>query len=115
MWGERVAHGPSPTLIGDCLQGTREGSTEPEARQAAQGQAPEAHGHVLQPALQAQGGLLLARRGSFPPSAHSGQSRRRRGMAGASGNGIGQRVHRWFPCPEDRGVRLSSSLVRVRV
>ena len=39
--------GASPTLIGDCLKGTREGGAEPEARQEAEGQAQEAHGDVL--------------------------------------------------------------------
>lgn len=48
------------TLIADCLQGTREGGSEPEERQAAEGQAKEAHCDVLlQPTLQAQGGWLL--------------------------------------------------------
>lgn len=45
-----------------CPQGTREGGAEPEARQEAQGPAPEAHGAVLlQSALQAQGGCFLER------------------------------------------------------
>lgn len=52
------------TLIGDCLQGTGEGGAEPEKRQAAQGQAEEAHGDVLlQPPLQAQGEWLMPRFG----------------------------------------------------
>lgn len=58
--GRGCGCGASPTLIGDCLKGTREGGAEPEARQAAEGQAQEAHGDVLWPALQAQGGWLLA-------------------------------------------------------
>lgn len=39
--------GRSVTLIDDCLQGTGEGGTEPEERQAAQGPAAEAHGDVV--------------------------------------------------------------------
>lgn len=45
--GRGCGCGASPTLIGDCLKGTREGGAEPEARQAAEGQAQEAHGDVL--------------------------------------------------------------------
>lgn len=59
----------SLALTGDCLQGTREGGAEPEERQAAQGEAEEAHGDVvLQPARQAQGGWPVASSGHLPSS-----------------------------------------------
>lgn len=46
-WGSVWQEGGSVTLIGDCFQGTGEGGAEPEKRQAAQGQAEEAHGDVF--------------------------------------------------------------------
>lgn len=88
-WWFRVQEGGSLSLTGDCLQGTREGGAEPEERQAAQGQAEEAHGDVLlQPTRQAQGGWPRASSGRLPSalgSVHGGGGWARRWSASLLG------------------------------
>lgn len=93
------------TLIADCLQGTREGGAEPEERQAAQGQAEEAHRDVLlQPTLQAQGGWLLPWIWQLTPRCWLSAGPVRSGGRRAAGFGEGGQLaspRKSFPCSED--------------
>ena len=93
------------TLIAHCLQGTREGGAEPEERQAAQGQAKEAHRDVLlQPTLQAQGGWLLPWIWQLTPRFWLSAGPVRSGGRRAAGFGEGGQLaspRKSLPCSED--------------
>lgn len=95
------------TLIADCLQGTREGGAEPEERQAAPGQAEEAHRDVLlQPTLQAQGGWLLPWIWRLTPKCWLSAGPVKSGGRRVAGLGEGGQLAspgKSFPCSEDFG------------